>query len=227
MSQGVLVAIDGPSGSGKSTVSRLVAEQLSIGYLDTGAMYRALTWLALEEGADLEDHEAVRQLAEQLDLRMEGSPSDPHIFAGSTEITEAIRTSLVAENVAAVARNLLVRDWMVSEQRRLMLLAREQGSGMVAEGRDITTVVCPEADVRVLLIADQEERLRRRAQELFGSATPDTLAATRKQIVDRDASDSRVVEFFSPAEGVVPIDSSNRTIEQVVAAVLALVPTNY
>lgn len=222
---GILVAIDGPAGSGKSTVSKRVAQQLDIGYLDTGAMYRALTWKALEEGLDLDDHDAVREVADRLDLSMNASLTNPQVFVGGVEVTAAIRTPRIAENVAAVARNLQVRAWMAKEQHRLMLDARERGLGMVAEGRDITTVVCPEADVRVLLLANEEARLRRRTLELHGAVTEETLAATRAQIVDRDKSDATVSEFFEPARGVVAIDSSNLGIDDVVAAVISLART--
>lgn len=217
-----LIAIDGPSGSGKSTVAKRVAEKLGLGYLDTGAMYRALTWLALDCGVDLEDHDAVRALADRLDLRMTGSGTQMSVQVGETDVTAAIRQPRIAENVAAVARNLQVRAWMAQEQRRQMFGARESGNGMVAEGRDITTVVCPEADVRVLLVASEQARLERRTMELHGEVTPETLDATRKQIVDRDRSDSTVSEFFEPAEGVTVIDSSDLTIEQVIGEVLAL-----
>lgn len=221
---GVLIAIDGPSGSGKSTVAKLVARQLGVGYLDTGAMYRALTWLALAQGQDLQDEQGVRRLADRLALTMPVSDGTQRVLVGDTDITQQIRESRISENVALVARNLHVRAWMAEEQRRQMLAAREEGTGMVAEGRDITTVVCPEADVRVLLLADEEARLRRRALELHGDVTEDSLAATRVQIVDRDRSDATVSEFFTPAEGVTLIDSSDLSIGDVVERVLALVP---
>lgn len=220
----VLIAIDGPSGSGKSTVARKLAQQLHIGYLDTGAMYRALTWLALERGVDLDDESAVRSAADSLELRMVPGDEGDRVFVGNVDVTAQIRTPHIAENVARVARNLQVRQWMALEQRRLMLLARSNGTGMVAEGRDITTVVCPEADVRVLLLADQQERLRRRAAELYGEVTAETLEQTRAQIVDRDASDSTVVDFFTPAEGVVAVDSSSLNADQVAAEIIRLLP---
>lgn len=215
----MLVAIDGPSGSGKSTVARRVAEQLGIGYLDTGAMYRALAWLALSEGVDLHDEAAVRALADRMDLEL----SPGRVRVGEVDVTAAIRTPEVTAAVPPVARNLAVRAWMAQEQRRQMLAAREAGTGMVAEGRDITTVVCPEADVRVLLTASEEARLRRRTLELHGELTEETLESTRAQIVDRDRSDATVSEFFDPAPGVVLIDSSNASIDEVVEQILSLV----
>lgn len=221
---GILVAIDGPSGSGKSTVAKRVAASLGLDYLDTGAMYRALTWLALETETDLNDHENVRALADNLQLAMEGNGDEFLIRVQGKDVTKEIRTPKVAENVAAVARNLQVRAWMAEEQRRQMLSAREHGSGMAAEGRDITTVVCPEADVRVLLVANEEARLARRTLELYGEISEENLAATRAQIVDRDRSDSTVSEFFEPAEGVTVVDSSERTIDEVVDLILELAP---
>lgn len=222
VSDGLLVAIDGPSGSGKSTVSRQVATRLGLGYLDTGAMYRALTWKALEVGVDLNDQESVRAVADALDLAMDSSLKDPHVYVGGVDVTEEIRSPRIAERVAIVARNLLVRKWMAREQRRLMWEAKEAGTGMVAEGRDITTVVCPEADVRVLLYADENARLRRRTLELHGEVTEETLGQTRAQIVDRDKSDATVSEFFMAAPGVVSIDSSHVTVGEVVDQIVTM-----
>lgn len=220
---GVLVAIDGPSGSGKSTVSKRVARELGIGYLDTGAMYRALTWFCLEEDVDLEDHPAVLQAAEAMSFRMLADPDSPQFFVGETEVTAAIRTPRVANSVALVARNLLVRKWMASEQRRLLLESRTNGAGIVAEGRDITTVVCPEADVRILLLASEETRLRRRTLELYGEITEENLAATEAQIGARDRSDATVSQFLDPAPGVVAIDSSRSSIDEVVAQIVGMI----
>lgn len=220
---GITVAIDGPAGSGKSTVSKLIATLCDIGYLDTGAMYRSLTWYCLERGIDLADTEAVAHVADEMPLRMDSHPLDPHYFVGEVEVTTAIREPRISESVMAVSTNLEVRHWMAREQRRRMLEARAQGSGMVAEGRDITTVVCPDADVRVLLLADARARLRRRTMELYGDASEAHLEATRHQVEDRDAADSTVSQFMEPAPGVSVVDSSALDVDGVVAAVLRLV----
>ena len=159
---GITIAIDGPAGSGKSTVSKELASRLGIGYLDTGAMYRALTWYVLDRGIDLEDTDAVAAAANEMLLRLQSDPADPHVWVGETEVTAAIREPRIALAIKHISTNLKVRAWMAAEQRRRMMEARQQGSGMIAEGRDITTVVCPDADVRILLLADQEARLRRR-----------------------------------------------------------------
>lgn len=219
---GITIAIDGPAGSGKSTVSKRVASSLGIGYLDTGAMYRALTVWALDKGVDLSDHDAVRALADDMPLVMESDPYAPRFWLGDTEITATIREPRISEAVSHVATNLAVRAWMATEQRRRMIDASRQGSGMIAEGRDITTVVFPDADVRVLLTADNEARLRRRTLELYGEVTPELLEATRKGVEERDQKDSTVSEFMTPAPGVHLVDSSHLTIDGVVEAIVAL-----
>lgn len=220
---GITIAIDGPAGSGKSTISKLLARRLGIGYLDTGAMYRALTWFALEKGIDLTDEAAVRAAADAMPLDMHPDPDAPSYAVGGVDVTTAIREPRIALAIPHVSTNLEVRHWMAVEQRRRMMAAREEGSGMIAEGRDITTVVCPDADVRVLLLADEEERLRRRTLELHGEATPELMERVREQITKRDTADATVSEFLTPAEGVDVVDSSGLGIEGVAEAILALV----
>lgn len=126
---GVTIAIDGPAGSGKSTVSKKVAAALGIGYLDTGAMYRALTWYAMDRGVTLSDEAAVRALADEMPLVMESDPYAPRFWVGETEVTAALREPRVSENVSVVATNLEVRAWMAVEQRRRMLEAAQGGFG--------------------------------------------------------------------------------------------------
>ena len=220
---GMTIAIDGPAGSGKSTVSKALASRLGIGYLDTGAMYRALTWYCLDEGIDLEDTAAVAAAADRMPLRLMSDPSDPHLWIGDREITLEIREPRIALAIKHISTNLDVRAWMATEQRRRMMEAREEGSGMIAEGRDITTVVCPDADVRVLLLADQEARLRRRTLELYGDATAEHMEIVRAQVEGRDKADSQVSEFMVAAPGVETVDSTGLDIEGVCEAVLVFV----
>ena len=213
-----MVAIDGPSGSGKSTVSRRVAERLGLAYLDTGAIYRALTWWCLQRGIDLDDRAGVVQAARDLPLQMGTDPAEPTVHVDSRDVAGAIREPRISAAVSTVATNLDVRAVLRHTQRQLM----ENGArGVVAEGRDITTVIAPDADVRILLTADTDARLARRATELHGRADADALAATRDQVVRRDRDDSTVSTFLTAAEGVRTIDSSSMTLEQVVDAVLA------
>ena len=215
----LVVAIDGPSGSGKSSVARGVAQRLGLRFVDTGAMYRALTWWALSRDVDLDDTDRVAALAHELPLQLGTDPDDPHVLVDGNDVGEAIRTPDISAAVSLVATNLGVRDELVRRQR---LLAAEGGA--VIEGRDITTVVAPDADVRVLLTASESARLARRALEVHGSDDADALEATHDLVVGRDAVDSTVATFTEAAEGVTLVDSSNLTLEQTIQAVLALVP---
>jgi CMP/dCMP kinase len=212
------VAIDGPSGSGKSTVARRVAVALGLRYLDTGAMYRALTWWLLKRGVDLADRERVAALAPQLPLRMGTDPRHPTVQVGGVDVSGAIRETRISSVVSQVATNLGVRAELVRRQRAVV----EQG-GVVVEGRDITTVVAPDAPVRVLLTARDEVRLARRARDVHGTDHADAVAATTDQVLRRDADDSTVASFATAADGVEVVDSSQHSVEETVAAVLELV----
>ena len=214
----LVVAIDGPSGSGKSTVARRVAAALGLRYLDTGAMYRAVTWWALEQGVDLADTERVAQLARELPLDQGLDPRAEAVAVAGTDVVAAIRTSRISAAVSAVATNLGVRAELVARQQAV---ARQ--GGVVIEGRDITTVVAPDAPVRVLLTADENVRLSRRAIEVHGSDDATAVDATRDQVVRRDADDSTVASFHQAADGVDVVDSSLLSLDETVDAVLKLV----
>jgi CMP/dCMP kinase len=215
----IVVAIDGPSGSGKSSVARGVASRLGLRFVDTGAMYRALTWWALSLGVDLADTDRVAALARELPLRLGTDPADPHVYVDGNDVGDAIRLPEISAAVSAVATNLGVREELVRRQRAL---AAE--GGVVVEGRDITTVVAPDAPVRVLLTASEAARLARRAREVHGSDDEAALEATRDQVLRRDADDSTVATFTVAADGVTVVDSSHLTLEETIEAVLTLVP---
>lgn len=223
MSAPLTIAIDGPSGSGKSSVSRAVARALGVGFLDTGAMYRALTWWCLERDIDLTDADAVAAAARDLPLAVGTDPDAPTVSVDGTDISQAIRTTRVSTSVSAVATNLQVRAQLQQRQRDLMAQIAQETGGVVAEGRDITTVVAPDANVRVLLTASEEARLRRRSAELHGSTDAAAVEATRDQVVRRDRDDSTVSTFTEAAPGVVLVDTSDLDFDQSVAAVLAVV----
>lgn len=222
-SEHLTVAIDGPSGSGKSSVSKAVARELGVGFLDTGAMYRALTWWCLEEGVDLDDQAAVAQAARELPLEMGHDPRVPQVRVSGREISQDIRTTRVSAVVSKVATNTDVRPVLQQRQRELMAQIAAETGGVVAEGRDITTVVAPDADVRILLTASEEARLRRRSRELHGHAEAHAVQATRDQVVRRDRDDSTVSQFTEAADGVVLVDTSDLDFEQSVQAVLSVV----
>ncbi len=219
----LVIAIDGPSGSGKSSVSRAVAQHLGLAYLDTGAMFRALTWWCVQQGVDLEDQAAVTRAARELPLRMGTEPGSPSVEVGGELIDEAIRSTAISESVSKVAVNLDVRIELCSRQRALIAELVASRGGVVAEGRDITTVVAPGADVRILLSASQETRLARRATELHGGSGHAAVTATRDQIVRRDRDDSTVSQFMEAAPGVTLVDTSDLDFQQSVEAVLAVV----
>jgi len=224
-SEHLVVAIDGPSGSGKSSVSKAVARALGVGFLDTGAMYRALTWWCLEEGVDLDDQDAVAQAARELPLEIGHDPAHASVQVSGREVEGDIRTTRVSEAVSKVATNTQVRPVLQQLQRDLIAQTARDSGGVVAEGRDITTVVAPEADVRVLLTASVEARLRRRSKELHGSDGTEAVAATRDQIVRRDRDDSTVSDFLEAAPGVTLVDTSNLNFAQSVQVVLDVVRT--
>ncbi|GAA2039947.1 hypothetical protein GCM10009740_35970 [Terrabacter terrae] len=220
---GFVIAVDGPSGSGKSSVSKQVARSLGYGFLDTGAMYRALTWWCLEQGVDLTDQDAVITTAERFPLSIGTDPDAPTVTVGGTDVAAAIREPRISTNVSAVAAVLPVREILRVLQRRLISKAGRATGGVVAEGRDITTVVAPDAPVRILLTASQEARLARRSKELHGAADAGAVAATRSQVVDRDRADSAVSEFTVAADGVTTIDTSHLDFQGSVEAVLQVV----
>src|SRR5450759_3397511 len=149
----LVIAIDGPSGTGKSSVSRAVAQRLDLAYLDTGAMYRALTWWCVQQGVDLEDQSAVARAAKELPLQMGTDPGSASVQVGGVVIDDAIRTTVISQLVSKVATNLDVRSELCERQRALIAESVVTTGGVVAEGRDITTVVAADADVRILLSA--------------------------------------------------------------------------
>ena len=213
----LVVAIDGPSGSGKSSVSKEVARRLRLAYLDTGAMYRALTWFCLDNGTDLADGEAIEAAAEGLQLEISTSPQEEYVRVAGTDITDAIREPAISAAVSAIATTLGARTELIRRQRELI---EKHHRRMVVEGRDITTVVAPHAEVRMLLTASEEARLRRRGIQLGGSQNAEQLAA---QVTARDAKDSTVVNFTQAADGVVTLDSSDLDFAQTVDAALGIV----
>ena len=217
---GIVVAIDGPSGSGKSTVSKQVASRLGLAYLDTGAMYRAAAWWCEHEGVDLEDSEAVTRAVESMPLTMGVNPEAPGVVCGSEDIAIVSKVATNLDVRAELAR--LQREIIHSEAAGLHR-AFSAGAGVVAEGRDITTVIAPDADVRLLITASEEARLARRAADLEAAGKHIDAAALRDQVVRRDQDDSAVSQFLTAPEGVTLVDTSDMDLPETVEHVIALI----
>ena len=202
-----VIAIDGPAGSGKSSVSKEVARRLGFGYLDTGAGYRALALHGLNNPG-----QQIQQLFDTFDYAISLDPEHPEVMLGDEDVTAEIRTERIASAVSQIAKLPEVRKFQLEDARALITAC--DMPGIVVEGRDITTVVAPDAQLRILLTASEAVRLARRGLE--NSESADNLKA-------RDASDSKVVEFMTAAEGVYLVDTTDLDFESSVAEVLRLV----
>jgi cytidylate kinase len=214
----LVVAIDGPAGSGKSTTARGVAACLGLRYLDTGAMYRAVTWLALRQGADLNDGEALARLAAKHTLDITTTGDRPRVQVDGADVSEAIRTPDVTREVSRVSAHAAVRRQMVRRQREIGAT-----DGVVVDGRDIGTVVFPDADVKVFLVADVHTRAERRAREDAARGNPRPVAEIEADIARRDGLDTtREVAPLVAAPDAVELDTTTMSIPDQVDAVVAL-----
>lgn len=212
--QRLIIAIDGPSGVGKGTVSRAIARALGYRHIDTGAMYRAVAWRALDLDISLADEEAVAGLASRARLLLD----DRQIVVDGTDVTQVIRTSEMDNAAASVARMPRVREVLVARQRAL-----GAGGGVVMEGRDIGTVVFPTADLKIYLDASAEERARRRAADPAHAGSTRALADVATALAARDRSDAtRAVSPLTIAPDAVLVDTTGITVEQVVERVIEL-----
>ncbi len=212
-----IVAIDGPAGSGKSSVSRAAALALGFDYQDSGAAYRALAWNALERGIPTDDADAVLASFDSFDYAIGIDPTGYFVRVGETDVTDAIREPRITAVVSRIARVPAVRVRMVELFRSV--IAGSTRPGIITEGRDITTVVSPDADVRILLTASEEARMARRSAEVTGQSASDV----GRQLSSRDAQDSKVVDFMNAADGVNTIDSTHLDFDQTVSAVVDLI----
>lgn len=218
---GVTVAIDGPAGTGKSTVSREVAKRLGLAYLDTGATYRVGTLYCIREGVDFADQQGVANVLATMNVELRLDPRNPLVLLDGEDVSRLIRTDSVALTVSKVSTNLEARAVLGDWQRAIIAEEREGGysggRGIVAEGRDITTAIAPDAEVRILMTASEEVRIARRAGEGADAAT------VREAVLGRDAKDSTVVEFQVAADGVITLDTTDMTIDEAVDFVIARV----
>ena len=209
------IAIDGPSGAGKGTVARAIAARLGYRHVDSGAMYRAVGWKALQDGIPLDDERRVAEMAARSHLTV----TDAAVTIDGDDVTKAIRTPQIDRAAASVARLPGVRAVLVERQRAI-----GAGGGIVMEGRDIGTVVFPRADLKIYLDASPDERARRRAQDPAHSGGPTVVAEVERSLTARDESDrTRAASPLYAADDAVRVDTTGRSIDEVVAEVLAYV----
>jgi cytidylate kinase len=208
---GLVIAIDGPSGSGKSSASKGVARELGLRYLDTGAMYRALTWWFMSEDADTADAAAVAARAAEPLIEVSTDPDDPWTRVNGRDVSREIRTPEVSAQVSVVARVPAVREHLIARQRAVIAAAEP---GIVAEGRDIGTVVAPAAGLKVFLTADAGARARRRAAELGGDAVATEAAQDRRDRLDAAQSEK--------AADALLLDATDLTLERVIDEITRL-----
>jgi cytidylate kinase len=213
-----VIAMDGPAGSGKSTVARRVATELGLRYLDTGATYRALTWWLQASGVDLTDTAAVLARIGEPRITVGTDPADPQVTVNGQDVATAIRTREVSNSVSAVAAIPQVRRLLIGMQRDIIASAVADGAGIVAEGRDIGTVVAPEAAVKVYLTASEDVRAERRSADLAADPTA-TVDVTRREQALRDQRDAAQMAM---ADDAVKIDTSGLGPDDVVRRVVAM-----
>ncbi|MEI6404857.1 MAG: (d)CMP kinase [Actinomycetes bacterium] len=219
MSTPLIVAIDGPSGSGKSSVSKGVARSLGLNYLDTGSMYRALTWLVQNRGVDVNDSDAIIALISQADVVPSTDPANPGITVDGIDVSEPIRGDNVTRGVSIVSAVPEVRHQMVDLQRAI---AAGSQHGIVVEGRDIGGVVLPHANVKIFLTADAQARALRRAAESGASVD-----ATKEQLLNRDQADStRVASPLEIADGAIEVDTTHMSLDEVISHIVSLASNN-
>jgi cytidylate kinase len=211
-----VVVVDGPSGSGKSSAARGVAARLGLRYLDTGAMYRAVTWWLIHHGVDVDDPQAVTMAVPDVAVEVTTDPEAAQVRVNGRDVTGGIRERAVSNAVSAVSAVPAVRERMVAVQRRVLA-----GGGVVAEGRDLGTVVAPDADLKVFLTADSEARAQRRQAELSAEVS---VADTEQELLTRDHRDStRELSPLTMADDAVLLDSTGLTLAQVIDRVTSLV----
>lgn len=205
----IQIAVDGPASSGKSTVAKIVAQNLGLIYLDTGAMYRAATLVALQK--DTEDPEKIIKMIKSNPISFQNTPNGQLVFLGLNDITKVIRTNEVTNAVSRISAIAEIRDFLVAEQQRIA----EEGN-IIMDGRDIGTVVLPNADLKIYLVASVEERAERRYKENLEKNIPTDLEVLKNEIAARDLKDStREVSPLKQADDAILLDSTGKTIAEV------------
>lgn len=223
----MIVTIDGPSGTGKTTVARNVAKQLHFVYFDTGAMYRAFTWLTMQRGIDINDSEAIQKCLEEFDYKIVDKQGQKHYFLGAVDVTDAIRSSAVTKAVSAVSALKQVRTFLLNVQYRFA-----KAEDAVFEGRDLGTVVFPQAEIKVFLTADPRVRAERRLKELLEKKPEEVKGLKPEQMLEeimrRDEHDStREVAPLRCPPDAFQVDTTHLSVDQVVEQIVNYCATRY
>ncbi|WP_178195468.1 (d)CMP kinase [Ligilactobacillus sp. Marseille-Q7487] len=215
----IQIAIDGPASAGKSTVAKLVAKQMNYVYCDTGAMYRAVTWAALQKGIALDDDVALGQLLEKITISFQAAKPEQKVFVDQSEVTKEIRMPEVTNNVSLVAAQPSVRAYLTTKQQEIA-----QAGGIVMDGRDIGTTVLPNAQVKIFLVASVKQRALRRYKENQQKGINTPLDVLEDEIAKRDYKDShREVSPLVKAKDAILLDTTSLTIEQVVEEITKII----
>lgn len=216
------VAVDGPASSGKSTVSKRIAEDLNLVYIDTGAMYRALTLAAIRAGVSLDDSEKLTNLLNQLEITFKSGKDNQQVYINQENVTSAIRSREVTNNVSEVSSHATVRQALVNQQRHLA-----EAKDVIMDGRDIGTVVLPDATVKIFLVASVEERAMRRYKENKAAGREIPLQMLRKELRLRDEKDSKRKESpLKQADDAIQLDTTGLTIDEVVSCIESIIQKN-
>ncbi|MDA1848720.1 (d)CMP kinase [Bacillus cereus] len=219
MDKRISIAIDGPAAAGKSTVAKVVAKKLSYVYIDTGAMYRTITYAALEQKVDIENEEQLMEVVKNVKIEFQQGENTQLVFLNEQDVSEVIRTPEVTNRVSIVAKHRLVREEMVRRQQELA----EKG-GVVMDGRDIGTHVLPDAEVKIFMLASVEERAERRHLENMNKGFDSNLEQLKEEIAQRDKLDSeREVSPLKKADDALELDTTSLSIEEVVQKIMGIV----
>ena len=219
MDKRISIAIDGPAAAGKSTVAKVVAKKLSYVYIDTGAMYRTITYAALEQKVDIENEEQLMEVVKNVKIEFQQGENTQLVFLNGQDVSEVIRTPEVTNRVSIVAKHRLVREEMVRRQQELA----EKG-GAVMDGRDIGTHVLPDAEVKIFMLASVEERAERRHLENMNKGFDSNLEQLKEEIAQRDKLDSeREVSPLKKADDALELDTTSLSIEEVVQKIMGIV----
>ncbi len=214
----ICIAIDGPAGAGKSTIAKLLANKLNYEYLDTGAMYRAICWIALKENIKYSEEEKLQKLIYKYNILVKYEKAKTFVFANKQDITKEIRNPKVSNYVSLIARSKVVRQVLLKIQKQLSV-----AGGIIIEGRDIGTVVLPDAELKIFLDADINERIKRRHYQLKKKGMSIDYESLKKNIIERDLLDSmREISPLVKAYDAVEIDTTNTTAKEIINKIMTL-----